>query len=546
MKQPYDEALETVELAVEVLETVRRSLMMSFRFLDRALFKMQFEPREGIELIGCDGKTVYFDATSVLQRYQDSPDECVRDYLHMIFHCLFYHPFIGNDISPHIWGVSCDIVVEQAAMDLAGTRYESAQDERRRQYIDAFTAKIGNLSAEKLYQNFIEQGVDAKELLLLEALFTRDDHGIWFHDRDQEKAHQEENDNQESSNFDKQQMAEDAPDAPFDDPHDIPDMIDAGGQYSERPNRGEGSQSDTAQDTEAENGDEKDSEAEEEHEPVQHDEAQLAKPQEQDDAPMEQDSPERFDDGPDGNDFEAWENISKQMKVDLETRSREYGSKAGSLVQHLAISNRPSYDYRDFLRRFAEIGEEMRVSDTEFDLIYYSYGLERYGNMPLIEPLEYREVERIREFVIAIDTSGSVKGALVKRFVEETFSILTSMETFFDDVRIRIIQCDARVQHETLITSTKDFEQYMRTFQVRGFGGTDFRPVFARVDTYIELGEIEHLKGLIYFTDGHGSFPERPPAYETVFVFVGDGAYTPKVPPWAYKLVLSANELLFE
>ena len=34
------------------------------------------------------------------------------------------------------------------------------------------------------------------------------------------------------------------------------------------------------------------------------------------------------------------------------------------------------------------------------------YGMELYGNMPLVEPLEYKETDRVREFVIAIDTSG--------------------------------------------------------------------------------------------------------------------------------------------
>ena len=39
-----------------------------------------------------------------------------------------------------------------------------------------------------------------------------------------------------------------------------------------------------------------------------------------------------------------------------------------------------------------------------------------YGNVPLVEPLEYRDDKRIREFVIAIDTSGSVQGDIVQSF----------------------------------------------------------------------------------------------------------------------------------
>ena len=36
----------------------------------------------------------------------------------------------------------------------------------------------------------------------------------------------------------------------------------------------------------------------------------------------------------------------------------------------------------------------------------------------------------IREFVIAIDTSGSVAGETVQRFVQKTYTILKSTESF--------------------------------------------------------------------------------------------------------------------
>ena len=63
------------------------------------------------------------------------------------------------------------------------------------------------------------------------------------------------------------------------------------------------------------------------------------------------------------------------------------------------------------------MGESVQMNDDEFDYIYYTYGLERYGNMPLVEPLEYKDSKKVREFVIAIDTSASCRGALVKSFL---------------------------------------------------------------------------------------------------------------------------------
>ena len=100
-----------------------------------------------------------------------------------------------------------------------------------------------------------------------------------------------------------------------------------------------------------------------------------------------------------------------------------YGD-AGSIVQNLKEVNRERYDYRDFLKRFAVLGEKTKINDDEFDYVFYTYGLQLYDNMPLVEPLEYKDVKSIKEFVIAIDTSGSVIGDLVQEFIQKTYNIL--------------------------------------------------------------------------------------------------------------------------
>ena len=95
------------------------------------------------------------------------------------------------------------------------------------------------------------------------------------------------------------------------------------------------------------------------------------------------------------------------------------GTEAGLLTQNLREVNRERYDYTEFLKKFAVRAEMMKINPDEFDYNFYTYGLELYENMPLIEPLEYKEVKRIREFVVAIDTSGSTSGDLVQTFVQK-------------------------------------------------------------------------------------------------------------------------------
>lgn len=79
--------------------------------------------------------------------------------------------------------------------------------------------------------------------------------------------------------------------------------------------------------------------------------------------------------------------------------------------------------------------------------------------------------------------------------------------------------------------------------RIKGLGGTDFRPVFQRVAEMIQKKEFVNLKGLIYFTDGYGTFPERMPPYKTAFVFVEEGYEIPEVPVWAMKLILTKEDM---
>ena len=240
---------------------------------------------------------------------------------------------------------------------------------------------------------------------------------------------------------------------------------------------------------------------------------------------------------------ERWSEISRRMQMDMESFSKQQGDRAGNLMQNLREVNRERYDYTAFLKKFAVRGEVMRVSEDEFDYVYYTYGLRLYKKMPLIEPLEYREVKRIREFVIAIDTSGSVAGEQVQSFLQKTYNILKSTESFFSKINVHIIQCDATIQEDAKITSQEEFDEYLKSMKLHGLGGTDFRPVFSYVDWLREKKEFQNLKGLIYFTDGFGTFPAQKPDYETAFVFVDDGMNNYDVPAWAIKLVLQKEEI---
>lgn len=232
-----------------------------------------------------------------------------------------------------------------------------------------------------------------------------------------------------------------------------------------------------------------------------------------------------------------WDKEAKRLQTEIETIGKNASDRLGKLDWILKFENTSRTDYREFLRRFKVLREEGGIDMDSFDYGMYSFGLDHYGNMPLIEENEFREVKKIQELVIAIDTSASCKETIVQQFLNETAALLLTGESFFQRIKIVIIECDDQVQRVENITSVDDMKKYSEGIHVEGGYGTDFRPVFEKVEELRKRGDFENLKGLIYFTDGYGTFPETPTGYDTAFVFVEDSDYEDEnVPDWAYKL----------
>ena len=471
MADQVDRFQQADDLARDILRLTRNTLLVNLRFLDLALSQFQLSSYPGT--LATDGEHLFYDTYYVLSSYKSERGKNVRDYLHIVLHCVFRHLFAGGDLDRRCWDLACDIAVESAIDEL---RLESAACNRalaQEETLKELRSQVRPLTAEKLYRYFLDRHLTADQMSRLREHFLADDHRAWYLPVKSGKG------------------------------------AGGGGQSSsQKPETGEARRQRAGRGGTGS--------------PI---------------APKSGTQRQRKD-------LEAaWKEISERMQVDLETISRRHGTDAGSLVQELKAVNRETYDYADFLRRYATLGEVTQVNQDEFDYIYYTYGLSLYGNMPLVEPLEYKEVRRVKEFVIAIDTSGSVSGDLVQRFVTKTYNILRQQENFFTKINLHIIQCDAKVQEDRKITSQRDFDRYLETMELRGFGGTDFRPVFAYVDELIRAGEFSNLRGMIYFTDGRGIFPERKPDYDAAFVFLDDGGELPEVPVWAIRLVLQSEEI---
>ena len=440
------------KLARDVLILSRNTLLVNLRFLDAALSQFVLIPIEESTLL-TDGKHILYNPRHILENYKAAKEIPVRDYLHIVMHCVFKHMYMDPTLNRPYWDLACDIAVENVITELNLKAVTTARERQQAQYIAAIKKELKHVTAEKIY-SYLRQAVpDPRKIAEIRGLFYADNHEIWY------------------------MTAEE---------------IEVRFGLSSDSGQGEG---------------------------------------------------ETGESGLSAGMAAVWQTISERMQVDLETFGKQRGLLPGSLTQNLAAVNREKYVYTAYLKKFAVMGEAMKINDDEFDYIFYTYGLQLYEKMPLIEPLEYKEIKAIKEFVIAIDTSGSTSGELVQKFVQKTYNILKSTESFFTKINLHIIQCDADIQEDKKITCQEIFDEYLKTMQIRGLGGTDFRPVFEYVEQLRQNKEFVNLKGLIYFTDGYGEFPAKKPDYDTAFVFIDDEYNNPDVPPWAIKLILQKDEI---
>ena len=432
MEEFKDNSIQASKIAKDILELSRNSLLVNFRYMDRAITNLKFEQDENFTL-ETDGESLFFDPWFILSQYKAEPNVITRDVLHSYLHCIFCHSFIGMDVNHLRWDFACDIAVENIINDLDAQCIHVLREKSQASVISLLKNEIGTLTAERIYKWIKEKEISDEEIALEREKFKGDGHGLWYGESD--------------------------------------------------PNA------------------------------KQDRKVKLRK---------------------------IWEEVSKRMQVELETVNRD----EGALVQNLRSLNRSKRSYTDFLKRFTVYGEVMKISDDEFDNNYYIYGLETYGNMPLIEMLEYSEQKRIREFAIAIDTSGSVKGEVVQKFIEHTYNILMHGEDFFTKINVYIIQCDYKIRDVALVTCREDFEKYIETLEIKGLESTDFRPVFEFIDGKIRDKELKEFKGLLYFTDGQGIFPSAVPKYETAFVLNRTDYDNPGVPSWAMHITIPEDNIL--
>lgn len=129
------------KLAKDVLILSRNTLLVNLRFLDAALSQFEFFPIEESTLL-TDGKHILYKPRHILENYKTAKEIPVRNYLHMVMHCIFRHMYMDPSLNRPYWDLACDIAVENMITELNLKAVTTPRERQQAQYIAAIKKEL--------------------------------------------------------------------------------------------------------------------------------------------------------------------------------------------------------------------------------------------------------------------------------------------------------------------------------------------------------------------------------------------------------------------
>lgn len=225
-----------------------------------------------------------------------------------------------------------------------------------------------------------------------------------------------------------------------------------------------------------------------------------------------------------------------QMTILQENGGRKRGSGSGNFQNEVEASQNVGNSYSQIMREILQICETVKEED-ELDKALYQYGLEMYGDVPLVEPEEMSEKKQMHTFVLAVDTSGSCTEREVQ-FLREIINIFDELKNVAEVEHICYLECDEEIQCEKNYYELDSFVNWGSCHVFSGGGGTSFLPVFEKADELKAKGE--KIDALFYLTDAQGEFPEESPDYPVYLLLDTEEEWDEYlyIPSWAKTIKL--------
>ncbi len=201
--------------------------------------------------------------------------------------------------------------------------------------------------------------------------------------------------------------------------------------------------------------------------------------------------------------------LSPQEQEDLSTQwqqrlaaaaqaAMQNGKLEGEMARMVDYLLQPKLPWRMLLARF--------MTMTARDDYSYARPSSRRGDPAVYPSLRSHETN----VVVVIDTSGSISADEIQEFISEIDAIKSQVRA-----RITLLACDSDLNYGCP-WYFEAWDEFAMDVEIRGGGGTNFKPAFAWVDEQDSNPDL-----LLYFTDAEGVFPEAEPMYPVVWLVKG-------------------------
>jgi len=177
------------------------------------------------------------------------------------------------------------------------------------------------------------------------------------------------------------------------------------------------------------------------------------------------------------------------------------GKLEGDMARMVDFLLQPKLPWRMLLARY--------MSMTARDDYSYSRPSTRRGDPAVYPSMRSSETS----VVVVIDTSGSISQDEIQEFISEIDAIKSQVRA-----RITLLTCDSELNYGCP-WYFEPWDEFAMDIEIRGGGGTSFRPAFDWVDAQDRMPDL-----LLYFTDAEGVFPDVEPLYPVLWLVKGKEA----------------------
>ena len=135
------------DMGLKILYTCKNEICARFPFFSQGAAALSFIMEEidsanqrvdkigtktQITSIGTDGEYIKAQPLFLIQTWAEEPEMLKRGYLHMLFHCLYLHPFYGGKREKRLWNLACDLAVELLAEENLPQNLWGFSDEKKK------------------------------------------------------------------------------------------------------------------------------------------------------------------------------------------------------------------------------------------------------------------------------------------------------------------------------------------------------------------------------------------------------------------------------